>query len=82
MSDSIDLPKAEQQIAGPGTLSQVARNLSEFVAASVEAARAGEAPFHHLVLDRVFPDDVYAAMLRAMPSFRRLSADVRPQQGP
>src|SRR5262249_18609429 len=52
-------------------------SLSQFVAASVDAARAGEAPFHHLVFDRVFPDDVYAAMLTAMP----VAADYRPMSG-
>jgi len=43
----------------------------------VDAARASEAPFYHLVLDRVFPDDVYAAMLRAMP----VAPDYRPMSG-
>jgi len=52
-------------------------SLSQFVAASVDAARAGEAPFHHLVFDRVFPDDVYAAMLTAMP----VASDYRPMSG-
>ena len=52
-------------------------SLSQFLAASVDAARAGEAPFHHLVFDRVFPDDVYAAMLAAMP----VASDYRPMSG-
>ena len=51
--------------------------LGQFVAASIDKARASEAPFHHLVLDRVFPDDVYAAMLTAMP----VAADYRPMSG-
>jgi len=46
---------------------QAAANLTEFLVASVEQARASETPFYHLKFDRVFPDDVYAAMLRAMP---------------
>ena len=33
------------------------------------------------MLDRVFPDDVYAQMLALMPSAARLSADARAQQG-
>jgi hypothetical protein len=51
--------------------------LCDFVAASVDAAPAFEAPFYHLVLDRVFPDDVYAAMLAYMPE----AADYRPMHG-
>src|SRR5229473_1924341 len=47
------------------------------VAANIEAARAVEKPFFHLVLDRVFPDDVYATMVDQMPS----SADYRPLPG-
>jgi hypothetical protein len=42
-------------------------NLTEFLVDSVEQARASETPFYHLEFDRVFPDDVYAAMLREMP---------------
>src|SRR5262245_52159966 len=52
-------------------------NLSRFVASSVQAGRASDAPFYHLVFDRVFPDDVFAAMLAAMP----LSSDYRPMSG-
>ncbi len=52
-------------------------SLSGFVTRSIDTARAGEAPFHHLVFDRVFPDDVYAAMLTAMP----VAADYRPMSG-
>jgi hypothetical protein len=52
-------------------------NLSRSVAASIAAARAGEAPFPHLVFDHVFPDEVYAAMLAAMP----LASDYRPMSG-
>jgi len=49
----------------------------DHLAASVDAARAVEAPFYHLVFDRVFPDDVYAAMLAAMP----VASDYRPLSG-
>jgi hypothetical protein len=59
MDQSIGLQRMERRRA--------VERLSQFVAASVEAARAEAAPFHHLEFDRVFPDDVYAAMLAAMP---------------
>src|SRR5262245_26288251 len=52
-------------------------DLSRSVAGAVEAASAGGAPFHHLVFDRVFPEEVYAAMLAAMP----LASDYRPMSG-
>jgi hypothetical protein len=52
-------------------------DLSRAVAGAVKAARAGEAPFHHVVFDRVFPEEVYAAMLAAMP----LASDYRPMSG-
>src|SRR5262245_10511640 len=52
-------------------------DLSRSVAGAVAASRAGEAPFHHLVFDRVFPEEIYAAMLAAMP----LASDYRPMSG-
>ena len=51
--------------------------LRDFVVPAVDAAAASETPFYHLVLDRVFPDDVYAAMLANMPE----AADYRPMHG-
>ena len=51
--------------------------LSQFIASSVRAGRANDAPFYHLVFDRIFPDDVYNAMLTAMP----VAADYRPMSG-
>jgi hypothetical protein len=54
-----------------------AERLGDFVAISVEAAAASDTPFFHLVLDRVFPDYVYAAMLANMPD----AADYRPMHG-
>jgi hypothetical protein len=69
MDQSIGLKSLDRQRA--------IQSLSAFCAASVEAARAGEAPFDHLVFDRVFPDDVYAAMLTAMP----VASDYRPMSG-
>ncbi len=53
------------------------QRLREFVAAAVDTALASESPFGHLVLDRVFPDDVYAAMLANMPE----AVDYRPMHG-
>jgi hypothetical protein len=50
--------------------------LSRFVAASVDAARVKQEPFYNLEFDRVFPDDIYQAMLGAMPratSYRKSS---------
>ncbi len=44
-------------------------------------AQSGDAPFYHLVFDRVFPDDVYAAMLARDAGCVRLPPDVRPRQG-
>jgi hypothetical protein len=51
--------------------------LRDFVVRAIDAAPAYETPFYHLVLDRVFPDDVYAAMLANMPG----AADYRPMHG-
>ena len=48
------------------------QSVTEFVAASVERARVVDAPFYHLELDNIFPDDAYAAMLRAMPEAARV----------
>ncbi len=77
MTNGISLDYAERKIATQGAIDRVTGNLNEFVATSIEAARSSEAPFYHLVLDRIFPDDLYAAMLRAMPEV----ADYRPMHG-
>jgi hypothetical protein len=69
MDQSIGLKSLDRQRA--------VERLSNFVAASVDAARGSDKPFGHLVFDRVFPDDVYAAMLAAMP----VAADYRPMSG-
>ena len=50
------------------------KNLIDYVVGSIEAGKASEEPFYHLEFDRIFPDDVYAEMLRAMPN----AADYRP----
>lgn len=44
--------------------------LTDFLVQSVEQARFSETPFYHLHFDRVFPDDIYAAMIREMPMAR------------
>jgi len=48
--------------------------LAKFLVGSVEQARAVEKPFYHLEFDRVFPDDVYAEMIRLMPEAREYRA--------
>ncbi len=53
------------------------RPLIEAIVANVQKARAVDRPFFHLEFDRVFPDDVYAAMLDGMPD----AADYRPLPG-
>jgi hypothetical protein len=60
-----------------GDRKRAVERLREFVVASVNTAPTFEAPFYHLVLDRVFPDDTYAAMLANMPN----AADYRPMHG-
>jgi len=42
--------------------------LVQAVVASIDAAPATERPFFHLTFDRVFPDDIYARMIEAMPA--------------
>jgi len=46
---------------------QAVADLTEFLVDSIEQARAVDKPFYHLQFDRVFPADIYAAMLREMP---------------
>ncbi|SRR6266540_652253 len=53
------------------------RQLIDHLVGSIETAHALERPFYHLQLDRVFPDDIYPEMLRAMP----VAADYRPLPG-
>src|SRR6266550_2199751 len=57
--------------------SRSVKNLIDFVAESVQSACADDTPFHHLKLDRVFPDDFYMAMLQAMP----VASDYRAMSG-
>jgi hypothetical protein len=54
--------------------------LTEHVVAAVEAAQAVGTPFLHLRLEGIFPGDVYAAMLQAMPAaaeYRAMSGRTR-----
>ena len=53
--------------------------LRDFIVTSVDARCPVDTPFTHLVLDRVFPDDIYAAMLGQHAGDAGLSADARPQ---
>jgi hypothetical protein len=56
---------------------QTLERLRDCIVRSVEGARPVEAPFYHLVLTDVFPDDLYARMLAAMP----VAQDYRPLSG-
>ena len=69
MDQSVEMTAGGRKLA--------AERLREFVVRAVEGAPAYETPFYHLVLDRIFPDDVYAAMLANMPE----AADYRPMHG-
>jgi hypothetical protein len=53
------------------------KNLTDSVVASIEAGKASTEPFYHLEFDRIFPDDVYTAIVDAMP----VAADYRPLPG-
>jgi hypothetical protein len=57
--------------------SSEAKSLIDAVVANIRAARVVDQPFYHLELDRVFPDDVYAKMIAAMPN----ASDYRPLPG-
>jgi hypothetical protein len=51
--------------------------LIDFVVSAIEAGRAFDNPFFHLQFDRIFPDDMYASMIRLMPG----AEDYRPLPG-
>jgi hypothetical protein len=61
----------------PGNRRLAIENLRDYIAASIDAASSFDAPFTHLVLDRVFPEEVYAQMLANMPE----ANDYRPMHG-
>jgi hypothetical protein len=69
MDQSVELNAGNRRLA--------AERLRDYIVTSVDAAAASEKPFYHLVLDRVFPDDVYAAVLANLPD----AADYRPMHG-
>lgn len=69
MDQSLELKAGDRRLA--------VQRLRDSVVAAVDAAPAFDVPFYHLVLDRVFPDDVYAAMLAHMPA----ASDYRPMHG-
>jgi hypothetical protein len=56
---------------------QKVADLTRYLVESIDQARACEAPFYHLQFDRVFPPDIYQAMLREMPQ----SSDYRALPG-
>ena len=49
------------------------RSLIDTVVDNIEASRPDDAPFYHLQFDKVFPDDIYAEMVDALP----VSSDYR-----
>jgi hypothetical protein len=53
------------------------KDLTASVVDSVRNAREGTVPFYHLQLDRVFPPDFYADILRTLPD----ESDYRPMSG-
>lgn len=53
---------------GSALTQQAIRALQRHAVAAIESAPASETPFRHLVLDKVFPDDFYAAMIEQMPA--------------
>jgi len=61
----------------PAERARSLESLIDHFARRIAAARAVERPFYHLEFDRIFPDDVYAAMLHALP----VAADYRPMSG-
>src|SRR5271166_149510 len=69
MDQSLELKAGNRRLA--------IERLRDFVVAAVDKAVASDAPFYHLVLDRVFPDDIYAAMLANIPA----ASDYRPMHG-
>jgi hypothetical protein len=69
MDQAIELKAGNRRLA--------TERLRDFVVGAVEAAPTYDAPFTHLLLENVFPEDVYAAILANMPE----AADYRPMHG-
>ena len=53
------------------------KKLINEIVRSIDAGKASEDPFFHLEFDHIFPDDIYAQMLTALP----VAADYRPLPG-
>jgi hypothetical protein len=51
--------------------------LVDYIVGSIDQAKAVTRPFFHLEFDQVFPENIYSAMLQAMPS----TSDYRPMHG-
>jgi hypothetical protein len=62
---------------GAGNRKLATERVRDHVVAAVQTAVHSDAPFTHLVLEGVFPGDVYAAMLANLPQ----AADYRPMPG-
>ena len=50
----------------PTERSRTTQQLADFIVASIDGASVDQAPFYHLRLSRIFPDDLYSAMQLAM----------------
>ena len=61
----------------PGNRRRAVERLRDFIVTCVDTATSSNEPFTHLVLDQVFPDDIYALMLANMPE----ASDYRPMHG-
>jgi hypothetical protein len=61
----------------PGNRKFAIERLRDHIVGSIDAAPSFETPFYHLVLDRVFPEDSYTAMLANLPE----ATDYRPMHG-
>jgi hypothetical protein len=58
----------DQSVIPPAlTRHDAVANLVRSIIAAVDNARVKDVPFYHLEFDRVFPDEVYQAMLSSMP---------------
>jgi hypothetical protein len=51
-------------------------NLIEFITTSIDAGKVAHKPFYHVELENIFPANLYAEMLKAMPD----TSDYRPMR--
>jgi len=79
MSSTLEQTRTRESAQNLATVDngQRATNLVEGIVQSIDQARAVDEPFFHLEFERVFPGEVYKAMLAAMP----VGADYRPMSG-